>query len=78
MQYFDVNSDVSELDLAIRNSWKWEWFKRTDNNNDSIGSWCKKVDVAGEAFCTWCSPKLKYGSEGSKALIIHSKLSTRV
>ncbi|GFV78109.1 uncharacterized protein TNCV_3044891 [Trichonephila clavipes] len=49
-----------------------------DGNGDTIGTWCKKINVAGQAYCVFCNSLLKYGAEGFKAFTNHSKTVTHI
>ncbi|GFW36261.1 protein N-terminal glutamine amidohydrolase [Trichonephila clavipes] len=55
------------------NHHRWNWIERRDGNGDTIGTWCKKINVAGQAYCVFCNSLLKYGGEGFKAFTNHSK-----
>ncbi|GFR03718.1 60S ribosomal protein L18 [Trichonephila clavata] len=63
---------------GVRNAFRWNWIERRDGNGDTIGTWCKKINVAGQAYCAFCNSLLKYGGEGFKAFTNHSKTVTHI
>ncbi|KAF8788278.1 hypothetical protein HNY73_009801 [Argiope bruennichi] len=68
----------SSKEEGIRNAFRWNWIERRDGNGDTIGTWCKKMNVAGQAYCVFCNSLLKYGGEGFKAFTNHSKTVTHI
>ncbi|KAF8771656.1 Cactin like protein [Argiope bruennichi] len=56
----------------------WNSIERRDGNGDTIGTWCKKINVAGQAYCVFYNSLLKYGGEGFKASTNHSKTVTHI
>ncbi|GFV98747.1 transcriptional activator Myb [Trichonephila clavipes] len=73
MKFLDINSDIIQLEEGVRNAFRWNWIERRDGNGDTICTWCKKLNVAGQAYCVFCNSLLKYGGEGFKAFTNHSK-----
>ncbi|GFQ67652.1 s-phase kinase-associated protein 2 [Trichonephila clavata] len=71
-------NDIIQLEEGVRNAFRWNWIERRDGNGDTIGTWCKKINVAGQAYCVFCISLLKYGGEGFKAFTNHSKTVTRI
>ncbi|GFX26689.1 long-chain-fatty-acid--CoA ligase 5 [Trichonephila clavipes] len=78
MKFLDINSDIIQLEEGVRNAFRWNWIERRDGNGDTIGTWCKKINVAGQAYCVFCNSLLKYGGEGFKAFTNHSKTVTHI
>ncbi|GFW61803.1 uncharacterized protein TNCV_1471251 [Trichonephila clavipes] len=77
MKFLDINSDIIQLE-GVRNAFRWNWIERRDGNGDTIGTWCKKINVAGQAYCVFCNSLLKYGGEGFKAFTNQSKTVTHI
>ncbi|GFR05032.1 general transcription factor II-I repeat domain-containing protein 2A [Trichonephila clavata] len=78
MKFLNINSDIIQLEEGVRNAFRWNWIERRDGNGDTIGTWCKKINVAGQAYCVFCNSLLKYGGEGFKAFTNHSKTVTHI
>ncbi|GFQ79266.1 hypothetical protein TNCT_611581 [Trichonephila clavata] len=77
MKFLDINSDIIQLE-GVRNAFRWNWIEWRDGNGDTIGTWCKKINVAGQAYCVFCNSLLKYGGEAFKAFTNHSKTVTHI
>ncbi|KAF8785785.1 hypothetical protein HNY73_011290 [Argiope bruennichi] len=69
---------IASQEEGVRNAFRWHWIERRDGNGDTIGTWCKKINVAGQAYCVFCNSLLKYGREGFKAFTNHSKTVTHI
>ncbi|GFR15284.1 uncharacterized protein TNCT_268951 [Trichonephila clavata] len=78
MKFLNINSDIIQLEEGVRNAFRWNWIERRNGNGDTIGTWCKKINVAGQAYCVFCNSLLKYGGEGFKAFTNHSKTVTHI
>ncbi|GFW97631.1 hypothetical protein TNCV_685011 [Trichonephila clavipes] len=60
MKFLDINSDIIQLEEGVRNTFRWNWIKRRDGNGDTIGTWCKKINVDGQAYCVFCNSLLNF------------------
>ena len=66
------NECVDPDSSTIKNKWKWDWLTDKDFGVDIHGRPCEhylseyivKINVDGEAFCTWCNMTINYGSNG--------------
>ncbi|GFU96693.1 choline transporter-like protein 2 [Trichonephila clavipes] len=74
----EASSDIIQLEEGVWNAFRWNWIERRDGNGDTISTWCKKINVAGQAYCVFCNSVLKYGGEGFKAFTNHSKTVTHI
>ncbi|GFT96623.1 long-chain-fatty-acid--CoA ligase 5 [Trichonephila clavipes] len=78
MKFLGINSDIIQLEEGVRNAFRWNWIERRDGNGDNISTWCKEINVAGQAYCVFCNSLLKYAREGFKAFTNHSKTVTHI
>ena len=65
--------NLKELDINVRNRWKWGWLNKKHGNGDYLSQYVKKIDQPGIALCTWCPKQITYGSSGKKAILKHAE-----
>ncbi len=68
----DMGSDLSDVEVNIKNKFKWTWLDELDKNGDLLREYVQKTDQPGEAFCAWCKDCIKYGSSGKKTIHSHA------
>ena len=74
MSYKQVHrddSDISKIDLGIKNKFNWNWLVEKDKNGMFLSEWVRKLDGPGVALCNICNSILKYGSAGKSAFLRH-------
>lgn len=75
MAAFMKEGDFVSLDKDIKNKWLWSWLDQLGDSEIPHREWVRKVASPGVCICTMCNKFIKYGSNGSRALVTHSKTS---
>lgn len=66
-------AEIKKLDRGIKNRWRDDWLKETDNFGKPVHTWCRKLtDKPGVAFCLLCQQDIRYGQNGKKVLLKHA------
>lgn len=79
----DQESLILEIDSNVKNKFRLDWLDRKvtvkvkigskfDEVTEALGQFLKKPDVAGKAYCVYCSDLINYGSRGCVALTDHA------
>ena len=58
MSYKQVHrddSDISNIDLGIKNKFNWNWLVEKDKNGMFLSEWVRKLDGPGVALCNICN-----------------------
>ena len=71
MKFLDRSTSTEELEKAVKNKWRWQWFDEV-YNDVKVSVWCRKVEQPGACFCVACGKTLLYGSSGKKAIRDHA------
>ena len=75
----DAAVDVKEIDKTIKNKWNWSWCDKVlfagSPDQHLVGDCFRKLNQAGDAFCTCCQATIRYGSSGWTALQKHATKS---
>ena len=72
MKFLNEGFNTKVLEKNTKNKWRWEWLNECDKDGDNYGTWLKKPDVPGVAFCSVCRKTIKYGSSGKKRIKTHA------
>ena len=68
MKYLPPGYNTKELEKDVKNKWRWEWLSEVDEDGGKWGTWLKKPDISGVAFCELCGKTINYKSSGKKGL----------
>ena len=75
----DAAVDVKEIDKTIKNKWNWSWCDKVlfpgSPDQHLVGDCFRKLNQAGDAFCTCCQATIRYGSSGWTSLQKHATKS---
>ena len=66
MEFIEENETFKVNELGVKNKWRFAWLDATDEQNNKIRAWCRKIKDPGSCFCIVCNQKVKYGSNGKK------------
>ena len=72
MKFLPAGYNTDDQERKQTNKWRWQWLNEVDSEGDKWGLWLRKPDIAGVAFCEFCSKTIKYGSSGKKAIRSHA------
>ena len=73
----DNTIEVSQIDMGIRNPWKWPWLhieiqlhfnSKLNTYIVFVSDFFKKIDSKGKARCIVCEKDILYGNKGYSAL----------
>ena len=67
------NSNLKEIDLGIKNCFRWGWLEEKDSNGHYLSDYIRKINIPGKVACTYCNVLLSYKSGGKKDLKNHAK-----
>ena len=68
-----ADANISEIDRGCRYKFDWGWLDECVEENNRIGDFIRKVDVAGKVLCEWCNDPINYANRGKLAITAHVK-----
>ena len=68
---------VQKIDSDIKNKWKWSWLEKAPFIFP-LEMFIKKIHVPGEAHCTLCNARIKYGGKGVSSIIKHCNTASHM
>lgn len=72
MEKVSKNSDVSAIDVGIKNKFKWAWLQEKDDNGATLENYICKINKPGLLLCEYCNQTINYGNSGKKDIKGHA------